>query len=142
MSYQGCSCGYGSRTHGLCYYRHTMKYIGYLILAYTTGTFAALSKVLDDSYGLPGSTIKSGAGMDRLKTFFSSIVTTLQDIAAIAGVLGICIVGIMYVMSMGDEEKTENAKKYMMAIFIGIIIAFTAYAVIAMIDLVPNSITF
>lgn len=63
----------------------------------------------------------------------------LQDITAIAAVLGICIVGIMYIMSSGDEEKTESAKKYMIAIFIGVLIAFTAWAIIAMIDLIPNS---
>lgn len=61
---------------------------------------------------------------------------------AIAAVLGICIVGIMFIMSHGDEEKTENAKKYMIAIFVGVILAFTAWAIVAMIDLIPNSITF
>jgi hypothetical protein len=66
----------------------------------------------------------------------------LQDIAAIAAVLGMCVVGIMYVMSTGDEEKTENAKKYMIAIFTGVILAFTAWAIISLIDLVPNSLRF
>lgn len=64
----------------------------------------------------------------------------LQDITAIAAVIGICLVGILYIMSAGDEEKTENAKKYMIAILIGVILAFTAWAIIALIDLVPNSI--
>lgn len=119
-----------------------MKFIGYIILAYTAETFAALGKILDSTYGLPWTRIKSGSGERDLRDFFSSIVTILQDMTAIAAVLGICIVGIMFIMSQGDEEKTETAKKYMIAIFIGVILAFTAWAIVAMIDLIPNSITF
>lgn len=51
----------------------------------------------------------------------------LQDITAIAAVLGICIVGIMYIMSHGDEEKTESAKKYVIAILIGVILSVAAW---------------
>ncbi len=64
----------------------------------------------------------------------------LQDITAIAAVLGICIVGIMYMMSRGDEEKTESAKNYMMAILIGVVLAFTAWAIISLANLLPASI--
>ena len=64
----------------------------------------------------------------------------LQDVTAIAAVLGICIVGIMYIMSHGDEEKTETAKNYMIAILIGVILAFTAWAMISLVNLIPASI--
>ena len=66
----------------------------------------------------------------------------LQDITAIVSVLGICIVGIMYIMSRWDEEKTESAKKYMIAILIGLVLALSAWAIIAMVDLIPTSIRF
>ena len=130
------------RSFGLCYYRYSMKYIGYIILAYSLSAFADLKTIMDNggSYGLPGSTIKPGAGETGVRTFFSSIVTMLQDITAMVAVLGICIVGIMYIMSHGNEEKTEAAKKYIMMIITGVVLAFTAWAIISMIDLIPTSI--
>ena len=117
-----------------------MKYIGYIILAYTTSSFAAIKDILKDSAGLPGGSFKSGGGDESLNKFFSSLVSMLQDITAIAAVLGICIVGIMYIMSAGEEEKTETAKKYMVAILIGVLLAFTAWAIISLVDLIPGSI--
>lgn len=66
----------------------------------------------------------------------------LQDITAIASVLGICLVGIMYIMSRWDEEKTESAKKYMIAILVGLVLVLTAWAIIAVVDLIPTSLQF
>lgn len=63
----------------------------------------------------------------------------MQDITAIIAVLGVCVVGIMYIMSRGDEEKTGAAKKYMITILIGVLIAFTAWGMISLIDAIPNS---
>lgn len=55
------------------------------------------------------------------------MIIILQDITAIIAVLGICLVGIMYIMSHGSEEKTEAAKKYMITIVIGVILAVSAW---------------
>lgn len=138
--YQRCSYGRCDRTPCLCYNCYSMKSIGYIILALSSSAFAEIKNIVKDSAGLPGKKFISGGGDESLKTFFTSLVSMLQDITAIAAVIGICIVGILYIMSAGDEEKTENAKKYMIAILIGVILAFTAWAIIALIDLVPNSI--
>jgi hypothetical protein len=86
--------------------------------------------------------LRPGMGDSGLTRFFSSIVSMLQDITAIVSVLGVCIVGIMYIMSRWDEEKTESAKKYMIAIFIGLALALSAWGIIALIDLIPTSIRF
>ncbi|MBP6921236.1 hypothetical protein KBB89_01675 [Candidatus Gracilibacteria bacterium] len=119
-----------------------MKYIGCLILGWSFSTFAGLSTIFSSSHGLPGNSIRPGTGESGITRFFSYIVSMLQDITAIVSVLGICIVGIMYIMSRGDEEKTESAKKYMIAIFIGLVLALSAWAIIAMVDLIPTSIRF
>ncbi len=121
-----------------------MKYIGYLISTFYLYSSLALAKVQDSlpdsNHGLPGESITPGAGETGLRDFFSKVVSMLQDITAIAAVLGVCVVGIMYIMSHGDEEKTESAKNYMVAILIGVILAFTAWAIISMVNLIPNSI--
>lgn len=120
-----------------------MKYIGYIVLVWSTSVLAAgFDYIFESSHGLPGNSIKPGMGDTALTRFFSSVVSMLQDITAIASVLGICIVGIMYIMSRGDEEKTENAKKYMIAIFVGLALALSAWGIIALVDLIPNSIRF
>lgn len=76
-----------------------MKYIGYLVLTWSLSAFADLSTIFSSSHGLPGSTIRPGTAESGITRFFSSIVSMLQDITAIVSVLGICIVGIMYIMS-------------------------------------------
>lgn len=119
-----------------------MKYIGYIILGWSVSAYAGLEGIFKDSHGLPGNSIKPGAGESGITKFFSSVVSLMQDVTAIVSVLGICIVGIMYIMSRGDEEKTESAKKYMIAIFIGLVLALSAWAIIAVVDLIPTSIQF
>jgi hypothetical protein len=120
-----------------------MKYLGYIILGYSLSLHAAgLGTIFDSSHGLPGESIKPGAGEAGVTKFFSGVVSLMQDVTAIVSVLGICIVGIMYIMSRGDEEKTENAKKYMIAILIGLILALSAWAIISMVDLIPTTIRF
>jgi hypothetical protein len=66
----------------------------------------------------------------------------LQDVTAIVSVLGVCLVGIMLIMSLGDEEKTQTAKKYMMSIVVGLVLALTAWAIISLVDLIPTTIKF
>ena len=120
-----------------------MKYFGCLILGFVSFLFAELQGALpEESHGLPGDILTPGSQESGLKKLFSSVVETLQDMVAIAAVLGICIAGLMYIMSSGDEEKTEKATKYIIAILIGVLLAFTAWAIISMIDLIPNSIDF
>jgi len=42
-------------------------------------------------------------------------------------------------MSHGDEEKTGSAKKYMITILIGTLIAFSAWGMVSLVDVIPNS---
>lgn len=120
-----------------------MKYIGYIILGYSLSAQAkGLENIFESSHGLPGQSVKPGAGESGITKFFSSVISMMQDVTAIVSVLGICIVGIMYIMSRGDEEKTETAKKYMIAILTGLILALSAWAIISMIDLIPTTIRF
>jgi Type IV secretion system pilin len=120
-----------------------MKYIGYLILGWSLSVHAGgLATIFQSNHGLPGESIRPGAGESGITRFFSSVVAMMQDVTAIVSVLGICIVGIMYIMSRGDEEKTETAKKYMIAIFIGLVLALSAWAIISMVDLIPTTIRF
>jgi type IV secretory pathway VirB2 component (pilin) len=121
---------------GLCHYRLFMKYIQYITLCTFHVAYAAknLTQIEGSDLGLPGP--------DNISNFtinLRSVIGILQDITAIIAVIGVCIVGIMYIMSRGNEEKTESAKKYMIHIVIGILLAFAAWGIMSLINIIPNS---
>jgi Type IV secretion system pilin len=119
-----------------------MKYLGCIILGLTTALYADLDNILSGSQGLPGASIKAGGGETYVVRFISFVVSILQDMTAIAAVLGVCIVGIMFIKSRGDEEKTSTAKKYLVVIILGLLLVFTAWAIVSLIDLIPNTLRF
>lgn len=109
-------CPYWSRTliARLRYYRIPMKYIGYIAFWVSSLTYAKNLVAIDgNKTGLP-----SPSNISNITSSMKTIIGILQDITAIVAVIGICIVGIMYIMSHGSEEKTEAAKKYMITILI------------------------
>lgn len=93
-----------------------------------------LSQIDGSKIGLPGSD-----NVANVTTYLSSVIGILQDITAIIAVIGICLVGIMYIMSRGNEEKTDAAKKYIISILIGVLLAFAALGIISLINIIPNS---
>jgi type IV secretory pathway VirB2 component (pilin) len=89
---------------------------------------------------LPGKDfVKPGQSESQITSFLTEMIKILQDVTAIAAVIGVCIVGIMYIRSLGNEEKAESAKTYLVMIITGLFIAFSAWAIISFIDLIPNS---
>jgi len=113
-----------------------MKYTLYIIFLAFPIAFAATDIVgIKEDIGLPGWENTIG----DLSVTLQSVIGMLQNITAIIAVIGICLVGIMYIMSRGDEEKTGAAKKYIISILIGVLIAFAAWGMISLINIVPNS---
>ncbi len=104
--YQRCPHRYYLWSSRLHYHRYSMKYIGYIAF-FVFPVYAGLDNIFQSNHGLPGESVDPGAGESGIARFFESVVTMLQDITAIAAVIGICLVGIMYIMSHGNEEKTE-----------------------------------
>lgn len=112
-----------------------MKYIQYLILALSSSLYAAdLTGIDGGKTWLPGPN-----NIWDVTTHLTSAIGIIQDITAIIAVIGICLVGIMYIMSHGSEEKTESAKKYMIHIMLGVLLAFAAWGIMSLINIVPNS---
>lgn len=107
--------------------------LAYVIVLWTWGK--KLAGIEEGATGLPWE------DAENIIQIFKTVITKLQDITAIIAVLGICIVGLMYIMSHGSEEKTEAAKKYMVTILIGVLLAFTAWGIMSLINLIPNSFT-
>ena len=59
------------------------------------------------------------------------VVDILSIIVGVAGVIGIVIVGIQYLTSSGNEEKTRKAKRRLFEIIIGVAAYAVGYAVLS-----------
>lgn len=123
-----------------------MKYIGCIVSTFvlTQISYAAggLSKIFDSSHGLPGSELKPGQGDQWVTKLLAKTANTLLDITAIIAVIGVCVVGYIYITSLWKEEGTAKAKKYLIVIIVWVIIALTAWAMISLVDLIPTSVKF
>lgn len=101
-----------------------------------------LKKIFDSSHGLPGTTLQPWEWEPWVTRLLSKTANTLLDIAAVVSVIAICIVGYMYITSFGKEENTSTAKKYLLVIVTGILLALCAWAMISLVDLIPTSVKF
>ncbi len=112
-----------------------MKYIWYLIFTLSYCLHAAdLTGINASNLGLPGP-----KNIGNVSTNLRSVIGIIQDITAIIAVIGICLVWIMYIMSHWSEEKTEAAKKYMIHIILGVLLAFAAWGIMSLVNIIPNS---
>lgn len=114
--------------------------LGVLLLP-TAG--AEISDTLPEFTQLPGSNRIDSFEWDRGVTyFFSRIIEKGIDITAMLAVIWVCIVGLMFITATGDPEKAKKATKYLWIIVLGVVLALGAYAIIALIDKLPNSFRF
>lgn len=113
----------------------TIGLLAYVLILWTAG-WKKLTGISEGSLWLPGE------NAPNFISVLKWVTEKLQDIVAIIAVLGICIVGIMYITSQWSEEKTEAAKKYMITILIGVVLAFAAWGIMSLINLIPNSFSF
>jgi len=80
---------------------------------------------------------KDGSGIAGRDT---SIIFIIQDIAlymlALVSVIALIAIiwgGVMYILSVGDESRAEKAKRIILYAIIGIIIALSAFTIIALV---------
>jgi hypothetical protein len=76
----------------------------------------------------------AGAGVDVTKIDLCTVFrNTANWVAGIAGGLAMLIIvvgGIQWALSGGDDEKTANARKTIVAAFIGLAITLLAYTIV------------
>ena len=70
-----------------------------------------------------------GLGNESLKDTINSIIQVILGFLGLLAVIIILWGGFIWMTAMGDEEKTEKAKKLIIAGIIGIIIILAAYAI-------------
>lgn len=77
------------------------------------------------SFGLPNSTIKN---------IIEKLLMWILGIFGFLGVIGFAISGIMYLVSAGDDNRMETAKKAMQYSIIGVIVGISGLVVIAAVN--------
>ena len=95
-----------------------------------SGGIDKLKEELSDS-GLVGT---SGEEVDVQAVIFR-IINWLLSLVAVLALLAVVVGGVMYVVSFGNDQKTQTAKKIIMYAIIGVLIAGMSFAIIATVRL-------
>jgi len=72
--------------------------------------------------------------MPSLENYINYIYTFLLSFAGIIALVSLILGGILYLTSAGTPEKLEEAKKQILAAFLGIIILFSSYLILKTIN--------
>ncbi|MBI2050065.1 MAG: TrbC/VirB2 family protein [Candidatus Staskawiczbacteria bacterium] len=85
------------------------------------------------------TTIANPLGVDSICGLLTSIITAVAGIVGAISVIMITVAGIMYLLSAGDPNKMETAKKALFYAIIGLAIAVSASTIVAVIKQVVNA---
>lgn len=72
---------------------------------------------------------ESGLGAQDIRITIAQIIRTSMGILGIMAVILVIISGAYFMLSRGDPEQKEKAKKILMSALIGLIIILSAYAI-------------
>jgi glucose uptake protein GlcU len=89
-----------------------------------------LPATVSADYLIPNDSMGTVSGTDPVQL----IVDVTKKVLMIVGVLSVLIIivgGIMYMISGGNDDKTANAKNWIMAAIIGLVVALLGYAIVA-----------
>lgn len=100
------------------------------ILALTLLPAAVGAQTLDLGLGYAQAT---GLGTQDVRETISNVIRAAMGLLGIVCVIIILYGGFLYMTSAGEKEKTEKARKVIMAGVIGLVIIVSAYAISAFI---------
>ena len=78
--------------------------------------------------------VGSGSGIDILQLFLTNFITLALMAAGVLSFTMLLWGGIAYITAGGDKEATQNAAKKISAALIGLVIAFSVFAIIKLVD--------
>lgn len=96
----------------------------FMLLAVVAPVFAA-----DDPFGLEGLNADGTFGTKDLKSTVGSIIKVALSFLGVVAIVIVLIGGFKYMTAGGSDEKTGDAKKYIISGIIGLAIILSAYAI-------------
>ncbi|MBS8121635.1 hypothetical protein VAMP_12n14 [Candidatus Vampirococcus lugosii] len=99
--------------------------------------------LLDDAYNTSDEyvtdVVSSSKDADGFAGLLSGVADFLLVVSAVLGVTAVLFVGIMFVLSAGDDSKMIKARKMLFYIGGGIIMALSSYAIVQIIQSISVS---
>lgn len=99
----------------------------FMVLAIALPAFAAPAPA--DPYGLGAVGTQTGLGQKDLKATVGSIIKVALGFLGVVAIVIVLIGGFKYMIAGGSDEKTGEAKKYIISGIIGLAIILSAYAI-------------
>ena len=81
---------------------------------------------------IPGC--QSGSDKEAVEWFVSNIIAELIQYVAVIAVISLMISGIMYLVSGGEEEKTNRAKRWIIWSLVWVFLSVSAWSIINIIN--------
>lgn len=97
-----------------------------VVLAQEQGTDGTLEQAAEQGIAAAGDS----AGGPSVESILKTIVTTLSFIVGAISVIMIVIGGLRYVLSAGDSNAVNGAKNTILYAVIGLVVAFSAFAIV------------
>lgn len=103
---------------------------GFAVVVVVPDAVSAVN-VIDDTCAIdPNSAICNSSG-DSAENVVANVVNTLLLVLGFAAVIVVIIGGIMYAVSAGEAAQVAKAKNTILYAVIGMVIAFSAYAIVS-----------
>ncbi len=71
-----------------------------------------------------------------LSTIIANLINFILGVAGSLALIALVIGGVMYMTSVGDEQKATQAKKYIFWAIAGLVVILLSYIIITLIDLI------
>ncbi|MBI5155975.1 hypothetical protein HZA45_01730 [Candidatus Peregrinibacteria bacterium] len=115
----------------------TLQRIGLAASSVTFGTMAMVSTAWAQSFGgpiptLPG-TAPPGTGADSVRQIVIKILVAVLNFLALVAVVVVVIAGIRLIVSQGEDEAKDKAKKTIIYALIGLVIVLFARVIVSLI---------
>ena len=76
------------------------------------------------------SLVENLTGYEDLLGFVTGMINLAISLSVLMAVVALIIAGFLYILAMGDEEKTEKATKSLIFAIVGLVIVFVAPLVV------------
>lgn len=93
---------------------------------------SSLQQGLDDAFAVD-VTLADVSSRDEI-VVLTAVINWILSLAAVLALLALVVGGVMYIVSFGNDQRTQSAKKIIISAIIGLVIIGVSFLVIEMIN--------
>ena len=99
----------------------------------------SLFPLIASAQWVPSTLVMTGLPSSSIYSIVYNFLYWILAIFGLLAVIGFVISGIMYIVSAGDEDTAEKAKKYMTYCIVGVVVALSGLVIIIAINRALNT---